>query len=61
MRGEWGGESKGSRATKIFSGLPRHSLLRKQIFTLISNGFYLSSRGEIISLMPLRAVLSGDF
>ena len=38
---------------------PRHSLLRDRIFSLMSKGFYLSPRGEIIRLMPLRAVLSG--
>ena len=37
----------------------RQSLLREQIFSSISKGFYLSP-GEIIGVMPLRAVLSGD-
>ena len=38
---------------------PRQFLLRDQIFSSISKGFYLSP-GEIIGVMPLRAVLSGD-
>ena len=41
--------------------IPRHFLLRNQIFSLIIKGFYLSPRGEIIRLMLPRAVLSGDF
>ena len=40
--------------------IPRQSLLRDQIFSSISKGFYLSPSGEIIGVMPLRAVLSGD-
>ena len=39
---------------------PRYFLLRDQIFSLISKGFYLSPSGEIIRLMSLRAVLPGD-
>ena len=39
---------------------PRHSLLRDQIFSLIGKGFYLSSREEVIGLMPSRVVLPGD-
>ena len=33
---------------------PRHSLLRDQIFSSISKGFYLSPNGEIIEVMPPR-------
>ena len=39
---------------------PRHSLLIDQIFSSIIKGFYLSPSGEIIVLMPLRAVLPRD-
>ena len=39
---------------------PRQSLLRDQIFSSISKGFYLSPSGEIIGLMPPRAVLHRD-
>ena len=38
----------------------RQSLLRDQIFSLISKGFYLSPSGEIIGMMLLRVVLFGD-
>ena len=34
----------------------RQSLLRDQIFSLISKGFYLSPSGEIIGVMPPKAV-----
>ena len=39
---------------------PRQSLLRDQIFSSISKGFYLSPSGEIIRLMSSRVVLPGD-
>ena len=56
-----GGSSKQSKQGKknIFR-TPRRSLLRNLIFSLISKGFNLSPRGEIIRLMPPRVVLSGD-
>ena len=38
----------------------RQSLLREQIFSSNSKCFYLSPSGEIIGVMPPRAVLSGD-
>ena len=38
----------------------KHSLLKDQIFSSISKGFHLSPSGEIIGVMPLRPVLSGD-
>ena len=40
---------------------PRQLLLREQIFCSISKGFYLSPSGEIIRVMPPRAMLPGDF
>ena len=39
---------------------PSHFLLKDQIFSSVSKGFYLSASGEIIEVMTLRAVLSGD-
>ena len=41
-------------------GTLRNSLLRGQIFSLISEGFYLPPSGEIIGVMPPRVVLPGD-
>ena len=38
----------------------RQSLLRDQILSLISKGFYLSPSGEIIGVMSPRVVFSGD-
>ena len=39
---------------------PRQLLLRDQIFSLVSKGFYLSPSGEIIGVMSPRVVFSGD-
>ena len=39
----------------------RHSLMRNQIFSLISKGFYLLPSREIMRSMMSRAVLLGDF
>ena len=56
-----GSKSKQSKQSdKNIFMIPRYFLLRNQIFSLISKGFYLSPRGEIIRLMSPRAVLSGD-
>ena len=58
---EQGKENKQSKHSNknVFWTL-RHCLLRNQIFSLISKGFYLSPRGEVIRLMLPRAVLPGD-
>ena len=47
------GESKTSKASiaKNIFRIPRHSLLRNQIFSLISKGFCLSPSREIIRSM----------
>ena len=58
--GEGGASKQSKQGKKNIFRTPRHSLLRILIFSLISKGFYLSLRGEIIRLMPPRAVLSGD-
>ena len=54
-----GGASKQSEHSEAFRTL-RHFLLRNQIFSLISKGFYLSPRGEIIRLISPRVVFFGD-
>ena len=64
-RGGGGGGGKRRRAAaghcqeNVFT-TPRHSLLKDQIFSSISKGFYLSPRRGVIRLMSLRAVFSGD-
>ena len=45
------GGSKSKHSDKNIFRIPRHSLLRNQIFSLISKGFYLSPSGEIIRSM----------
>ena len=46
---EQGKENKQSKhSNKNIFRTPRHSLLRNQIFSLISKGFYLSSSREIM-------------
>ena len=59
--------SRGSRSKQskhsdnnIFR-IPRQSLLRNQIFSLISKGFYLSPSGEIIRSMTLSVAFLGNF
>ena len=58
----WPGIETGPPALGVQS--PSHwttrEVPRNQIFNLISEGFYLSPRGEVIGLMLLRAALSGD-
>ena len=41
--------------------IPRHSLLRNQIFSLISKGFYLSPSREIIRSMTSSVAFLGNF
>ena len=61
-RGGWRGGTgqKTEHCQENVFRTPRQSLLRDQIFSSISKGFYLSPSGEIIGVMLLRAVLSGD-
>ena len=57
-----GSKSKQSKhSDKNIFRIPRHSLLRNQIFSLISKGFYLSPSREIIRLMTLSAAFLGKF
>ena len=57
-----GSKSKQSKHNdKNIFRIPRHSLLRNQIFSLISKGFYLSPSREIIRLMTLSAAFLGKF
>ena len=57
-----GSKSKQSKhSNKNIFRIPRHSLLRNQIFSLISKGFYLSPSREIIRLMTLSAAFLGKF
>ena len=55
------GGSKSKHSNKNIFWIPRHSLLRNQIFSLISKGFYLSPSREIIRLMTLSAAFLGKF
>ena len=48
-------------AKKNIFRILRHSLLRNQIFSLISKGFYLPPSREIIRSMTLSAVFFGNF
>ena len=53
--------SKSKHSDKNIFRIPRHSLLRNQIFNLISKGFYLSPSGEIIRSMTSSAVFFENF
>ena len=67
LEGTWG-ELEGGERRQAAAGhcqenvfrTPRHSVLKDQIFSSISKGFYLSPRRGVIRLMSLRAVFSGD-
>ena len=48
-------------AKKNIFRILRHSLLRNQIFSLISKGFYLSPSREIIRSMMSNAAFFGNF
>ena len=55
------GGSKSKHSDKNIFRIPRHSLLRNQIFSLISKGFYLSPCRDIIRSMTSSAVFLGNF
>ena len=57
-----GSKSKQSKhSDKNIFRIWRHSLLRNQIFSLISKGFYLSPSREIIRLMTSSVAFFGNF
>ena len=57
-----GSKSKQSKhSDKNILSILKHSLLRNQIFHLISKGFYLSPIREIINLMMLNVAFLGNF
>ena len=53
--------SKSKNSDKNIFRILRHSLLRNQIFSLISKGFYLSPSGEIIRSMTSSVAFLGNF
>ena len=53
--------SKSKHSDRNIFRIPRHSLLRNQIFSLINKGSYLSSSGEIIRSMTSSAAFVGNF
>ena len=52
---------KASIAKKNIFRIPRHSLLRNQIFSLVSKGFYLSPSREIIRSVTSSVTFFGKF